>query len=322
MKGNTMRAYLLLFAAAAACAQNGSLNAPLAGYVFDNGAHAMRPVMGIPGAATIGAPLDWGDTLNAAYAAPKSDSFIGVASDGSTHLFANSSGTIGEVSLPGLMASPARVAFSPQGTALVLYASGQAQIVTGLPGSPALAATVTLKTPAADGQRHIAPALAVSDDGQLVLAAGSGLVQLAAANGAVSPVMQAQTGAAVAFAPGSHDAAIAARGTGALLIRDVAGSAIQQSLASDGQAFNAIAGIGFSADGSTVYLASASAKSIAVFDLTGGRTDLTCSCTPAELTPMGAAFRLTELSADPLWLLDTSVAGPRIVFVPALRAAQ
>jgi hypothetical protein len=58
------------------------------------------------------------------------------------------------------------------------------------------------------------------------------------------------------------------------------------------------------------------------FDLSGNRLDMACSCSPAELTPMGTSFRLNELTADPLWLVDAGVSGPRVVFVPALRASQ
>ncbi len=313
---------LILFSAACAVAQNGSFGTPIAGYVLDRSTSSLRPVLGIPGAATLGAPIQSDYSWNAAYVAPKGDSFIGVAIDGSTHWFVMSGGAFAEKTVAGIMTLPARVVYSPNGTAAALYGSGQAQIVTGLPGAPSIAATIQIKAPSEAGQRHIAPLLAVSDDGQYLLAAGNGSIQLANANGSVRTVMPAGSAAAVAFAPGTHDAAIAARGTGALLIRDIDGSAIQQLLAPDGQAFNAVAGIAFSTDGSHVFYASASAKSVSVFDLAGGRNDIACSCAPSQLTAMGAAFRLTELTKDPLWLLDASASGPRVVFVPALTAAQ
>jgi hypothetical protein len=138
----------------------------------------------------------------------------------------------------------------------------------------------------------------------------------------VRPVIQTGSEAVVAFASGSHDAAIAAPGKGAILIRDVPGTAAETPLASDGPAFASPTGIGFSADGSHVFFASASARAVSAFDLSGNRTDMQCSCSPAELTPMGGSFRLTELASDPLWLLDAGATGPRVVFVPALKAAQ
>jgi hypothetical protein len=314
--------YFLLLASFAglAGAQTGTFSGPLAGYVFDSGAHALRPVLGIPGAATIGAPIDAGYSLTAAYVAPQQDSFFGIASDGSTHWFTIAAGAVTEKSIDGAMPSPERVVFSPSGTAAALYSDGQAQIVTGLHGTPKAGGNLSLGATSRRGRR-VAPAMAVSDDGSYLLAALNG-IQLASQNGVVRPVMQTGADAVMAFAPGGHDAAIAARGTGVVLIKDVPGTAAQQPLAGDGPSFNAPAGIAFSGDGSLVFVASASQKSAMTFDLSGNRTDMTCSCSPTELTPMGSSFRLNELTADPLWLVDAGASGPRVVFVPALRASQ
>lgn len=325
--------YLIPIFAGLACAQTGSFAGPVAGYVFDSGAHALRPVVGVPGASVIGAPIDAGQSFTAAYVAPRQDSFFGIASDGSVHWFAIAQGAFAERAISGLMTAPESVVFSPSGTAAALYGNGQAQIVTGLPASPAVAGTISLNTSAAapgrgsEGHgRSAAPALAVSDDGGYLLAALGNSIQLASQNGGVRPVIQTGADAVMAFAPGGHDAAIAARGTGAILIRDVPGAAAQQPLADDGPAFNAIAGIAFSSDGARVFVASASGQSAIVFDLAGNRSDFACNCSPVELTAMGASFRLNELAGlqqpAPLWLLDGGPSGPRVVFVPALSAAQ
>jgi hypothetical protein len=312
---------LVVFCGAAA-AQTGSFSAPVAGYVFDSAAQALRPVLGIPGAATLGAPINSSYSLTAAYVAPKLDSYFGIASDGSVHWFSISSGVFQEGAVSGLAASPERVVFSPSGTAAALFANGQAQLLTGLPSTPSIAGTISLDTRETQRARRVAPALAVSDDGAYMLAAMNGSVQLAGKNGVARPVIQTGSAAVVAFAAGGHDAVIAAPGAGAILIRDVPGTAVQTPLASDGPAFTSPAGIGFSADSSHVFLASASAQTVSAFDLSGNRTDMPCSCSPAELTPMGGSFRLTELASDPLWLLDAGATGPRVVFVPALKAAQ
>jgi hypothetical protein len=316
--------YLLLLAISGglAGAQTGTFTGPVAGYVFDGGAHALRPVLGIPGAATVGAPIDAGYSFTAAYVAPRQDSFFGVAADGSTHWFAIAAGAVTESAIAGVMQSPERVVFSPSGTAAALYANGQAQIVTGLRGSPAAAGSISLSSTDARHGRRVAPALAVSDDGGYLLVALNGSIQLASQNGVVRPVIQTGADAVMAFAPGGHDAALAARGNGAILIRDVPGAATQQPLAADGPSFTTPVGIAFSADGSHVFVASASQKSAMAFDLSGNRADMACSCSPAELTPMGSSFRLNELTADPLWLVDAGASGPRVVFVPALRASQ
>jgi hypothetical protein len=311
----------LLACAGIASAQNGTFNGPVAGYVFDSAAHALRPVLGIPGASTVGAPVNAGYSFSAAYVAPRQDSFFGIAADGSPHWFVITAGAVKENPIDGAAGSPERIVFSPSGSAAALYANGSAQIVTGLPGAPVVSATIALSAPDPRHPRRLAPALAVSDDGAYLLVASGNSIQLAGKNGVVRPVIQTGSDAVVAFAPGGHDAAIAARGTGALLIRDVPGASAQQILASDGPAFNAPVGIAFSTDGKRVFVASASQQSVASFDLAGNRADLSCNCAPSELTPMGASLRLNEFSADPLWLVDSG-ASPRVVFVPALRSAQ
>jgi hypothetical protein len=311
----------ILAVAGIASAQTGSFNGPVAGYVFDSAAHSLRPVLGIPGASTVGAPVNAGYSFSAAYVAPRQDSFFGVAADGSTHWFVIVAGAVSENAIDGEVASPERIVFSPSGSAAALYTNGAAQIVTGLPGAPVVSATIPLSAPDPRHPRRVAPALAVSDDGAYLLVALGNSIQLASKNGVVRPVIQTGADAVVAFAPGGHDAAVAARGNSAMLIRDVPGASSQQILAADGPAFNVPVGIAFSTDGKRVFVASASQQSVASFDLAGNRADLSCDCTPSELIPMGAALRLNELSAEPLWLVDSS-ASPRVVFVPAMRSAQ
>jgi DNA-binding beta-propeller fold protein YncE len=77
-------------------------------------------------------------------------------------------------------------------------------------------------------------------------------------------------------------------------------------------------GVAFSQDGKSIYVASANAQSVAVFNIAAAsRTAVACGCTPSTLVPMGNLFRLTELTAGPLWLFDGTAATPRTVFVPA-----
>jgi hypothetical protein len=309
----------LLALAGFAQAQQGSVSGPVAGYVFDFGSLALRPIRGIAGASTMGDPIAAAYPLTAANVAPRQDSALAIAPDGSTHYFTLNSGALNEVAISGLTAEPERVAFSPSGTAAVLYSNGRAQIVTGLPGAPSLAGSIQLGS----GPRSPHPtSFAISDDGAYLLFAVGEAIQLASQSGGVRGVMSAGAGASVAFAPGGHDAAVAARGTGAVLISDVPGAAAQQTLAAGDQSFQIVAGLSFSADGKRIFMASAAAQSVVTLDLSGNRTDVACNCSPAELTPMGNLFRLNELGTGPLWLADAGSSGPRIVFVPAIGAAQ
>jgi hypothetical protein len=318
-----MAKYILLLLAVAgfAQAQQGSVAGPVAGFVFDRGAQALRPIRGIAGASTIGDPIDAGYQLTAASVAPRQDSFFGVAADGSTHYFTLNSGAAQEAAIDGMASRPQRIVFSPSGTAAVLYSNGQAQMVTGLPGTPSLAGSVELRQ-GTRGAGLAVTSLAVSDDGAYLLFAVGGSIQLASRSGGVRGVMTAGNGASVAFAPGGHDAAVAARGTGAVLIRDVAGAAAQQTLAADDAPFQIVAGLSFSADGKNLFLASGAAPTVVTLDLAGNRNDIACDCSPTELAPMGNMFQLNELGAGPLWLADDGSSVPRIFFVPALKASQ
>src|SRR5262249_33047365 len=121
--------------------------------------------------------------------------------------------------------------------------------------------------------------------------------------------------AVVAFAPNSQDAAIADSSGVLVLFRDLAGAATSKVLSSSVPPPN---GLAFSADGRSLFLASARSRSVTAFNLkSGGQTRAVCDCSPVSLVRMGNVFRMNELSHEPLWLLDAAASDPRIVFVPA-----
>jgi hypothetical protein len=311
----TTRAWRILvlvsLAAPLLVGQLGGLGGPVAGYVFDRPARALRPILGIPGAWLVGDPLNLGIGLASAYVSPRQDLALVVGADGSLRWFRLDSGAASGLTLNGITVVPERVAFSPSGTAAALAAAGRVQVVTGLPDSPALAGAVD-----AGG----APgSLAVSDDGAFLLFAASGSIRLQGTAGANRKLMDAGDGALVAFARAGHDAAVAdPGGAGVVLFRDVAGASTPSVLAPPDATPAAPVGLAFSPDGRKLYLASSAARSVTVLDLaTGDHSAIRCDCTPAGLVPMGNLLRLTEFGAGPLWLLDTGAAAPRMVFVPA-----
>ena len=160
--------------------------------------------------------------------------------------------------------------------------------------------------------------VALSDDGAYLIFSAGGSIQLSNASEGSRVLMNAGFGAAVAFVPGAHDAAVVARGTGVVLIHDAPNTAAQQMLVGDDDAFAQIAGLAFSPDGRRLYIASSASNSVVTLDASSGaRSDLSCSCSLSGLSRMGAAFRLNEFSTGPLWLLDAGATAPRIVFVPA-----
>jgi hypothetical protein len=301
---------ILVSACLATCAlygQTAKVQAPSAGFVFDGSSQMLRRIQGIPGAALIGDGVDFGFAITAAAVSPRMDSAIAMSADGAAHLFRlNADGPV-ESSIAGLAAAE-RVVFSPSGTAAVLYAGGSAQVIRGLPDAAALAATIRVHT----GAKARGPALAISDDGACLLYAASGPVELIGVAGDSRKLMDAAPGALVAFAAGGHDAAVVHGGT-LTVFRDVIGAATRR----DVTGLSSPSAVAFSSDGRTIFVASEHGRTVSSIDGdTGSLASLACECAPSALAPMGALFRLNEMSAAPLWLLDASAA-PKLVFVPA-----
>jgi len=183
-------------------------------------------------------------------------------------------------------------------------------VFIGLPGSPSLARSLTLSGKPA--------ALAVSDDGAAVLAAYGDSVYAAGISAEWRALPGTASNSAVAFAPGTRDAVIAARDSGVVsLVRGVSESAETTTLAGPGDAISAPTGVAFAADG-RVLVANAGNRSLAILDPAGSnKTTVLCACSPTGIAAMGPVFRLNELADAPLWLVDVRSGDPRLVFIPA-----
>ena len=309
---------LILCAAGAGAllAQQGSVGGPISGYVYDARGHALRTIRGIPGAAVVGDPVNFGDAVNAAWVSPKLDSALIVAANGTPHFYRLDGGQASVLQAEGMVA-PERVVFSPSGSALALVTPGSVRIYKGLPGAPTVSGTIALppdSNPAggmAYGKR-LRPGggpVAVSDDGMYLLYGTGSAVELLGVAGDSRKLADAASGAMVVFAPGGHDAAVI-DAQGIALFQDAAGAATVRRLPGIG----GLRGADFSPDGKHLYLAGAAVAAVDV--ASGDRADVACDCRPSGLTRMGTAYRLNEFGSGPLWLLDTA-ADPRIVFVPA-----
>lgn len=295
----------------------GSINGPVAGYVFDKTTHALRPVLGLPGASLLGNPIRWRYSVDQAFIAPKLDTAVGVTSEGAFRLFRLRDGVVAEMAVNGLAAaaSPYSVAYSPSGTTLALSAGSQVQVISGLPDAPAVGGSVDLSA------AGVPSSLAVSDDASTLLVSLNNSIRLFESYADMGKLIDTAPGALVAFAAGGHDAAVADAGAGVLVFHDLAGAGGSQVIAPPDESGAASSALAFSSDGKSLFLASATAQAVTQLDLTAGsRTRTACSCSPTVLARMGSVFRLTELAADPLWLLDAPETTPRIVFVPAFES--
>ena len=244
--------------------QNGQIAGPAIGFVFDSSVSALRPVLGIPGASTMGNPVNAGFALSWATVAPRQDSAIATAADGSLHLLRLSSG-VAETPCAACPATAQAAIFSPAGTSVALYSAGRAQIVTGLPGAPVAGASFEVGAlPRALRGRAMPPPMAISDDGAWLLAATSASVTLFNANGGSRQLLGTGPYPQVAFAAGSHDAAIAdGYVAGLVLFHDVAGASTPQSLDTPDDIRHSGA-VAFSTDGGKLFVAVPEQQSVAV----------------------------------------------------------
>lgn len=296
-----------------ALAQQSRIAGPVSGYVFDDSARGLRPILGMPGASLLGDPLSFGLEVSSAAVAPRQDAAFVTAADGSFHLFRIQSAAPTELIVNGLSGAPEQVVFSPAGTAAALQVNGSIQIISGLPDSPAIAATV-------DASPYSGPnALAVSDDGAALLLASGNSVELFGGAADLGKLTDTAGLALVAFAPGGHDAAIADRaGAGLVLYRGLTGAMVSQPVAPSDQTIQSASALAFSTDGQRLLLANSPGQSVTTFDLSAGaRSTVSCDCSPSALARTGDLFRLNEIGSGPIWLLDARTATASLTFVPA-----
>lgn len=296
--------------------QQSQITGPVSGYVFDTSARALRPVLGIPGASLFGSPVDFGFPVASVAVAPRQDAAFVTAADGTLHLFRFQANAPADLNFNGLANAPERVVFSPSGTAAALYRAGSVQIVSGLPDSAGIAATLAL--PAAPDS------LALSDDGTALLVASGNTIELYSGAADLGMVTSTAGPSLAAFAPSSHDAAIVDRaGAGIVLFRNLTGTVAPQPLAASDDTIRSASALAFSNDGQQLLLTTSGSQAVATFDLaTGLRGAISCMCAPATLARMGDVFRLNDLAQDAVWLLDARPATAGVTFVPAVAGSD
>jgi DNA-binding beta-propeller fold protein YncE len=299
-----------------------SMAGPRVGIVVDPASGDIRTVEGILGGASIGPAVAAGQSISGRAVSPRGDYVLAVEAE-DLSLWAvqpAQTGSGAAAPIAGAMRGPDAIAISPAGSHAVLYRKDSAllQVLSGLPSAPAVDRNIDLS--ALSGSLT---ALAVSEDGAAVLVAASGadggFVYRIAGQGIAAPILAASQVSALAFSI-KGDAAAADTGNNTLwLIANVVGAAGATPLAGFADGVEAPAGVAFSEDGSTAYVANAKSNTVLVLDVAGGppRASWQCSCVLTTLQAVGnGAFRLTDSLGEALWFLDTARAEPLLVFVP------
>jgi hypothetical protein len=308
----------VLLASVAAAQTGTALSGPTMGLVFDASQSALRPIRGIPGAATLGDAVNPGFALASATVSPRQDFALALRADDSSVVLALAGG--GSAAVPGARPAPALMVFSPAGTTAALYDSGagRVQVLTGLPDAAAVQSDVDISALAGP-----VAALAVDDAGStLFLAAGAAetvALYRIGMDGTSQFLASFRSVAALRLSANGREALLADSAAGAVYaIRDLRGAGRMETIAS-----------GRDGLGTPIAVESDSAGRIFVADQAGNVTilnrgrgpvvSLPCGCTPAGLFRLSgtATFRLTNPSDGPMWVLDASGTDARIVAVPA-----
>jgi hypothetical protein len=309
--------FLFSLAALSTFAQTGSVGFPALGFAPDPRSSQIRPIRGIPGAALLGDPLDTSTFTNSAIS-PKQDLALAVsAADGQLYLVPLSGEPARAVA--NAMSGPSQIVFSPTGRAAIIR-GGRLQILNELAGAPRV-------TEVALDPFDTPPALAVSDDGQAMLASSGrdeNPVWLAGPGGSLTQLPLPGSVRAIAFRRDSRDAVAVTRSGDVYLVRNAGPDAeIRQVYIGDEQTSDPVA-VQISPDGSRAFTANSHGLVAAIHLQSGSVASASCQCAPVSLEPMNAPalYRLTEISDLPVMLFDASTLTPRIWFVPAGASAS
>ncbi|MCL6543787.1 MAG: hypothetical protein K6T61_01045 [Bryobacteraceae bacterium] len=296
-----------------------TVRGPVMGFLYDRNT-GIRPVLGIPGAATLGAAVLSPSGIRAAGLAPGGDYAVAVLSEGGTVALVRNLSHAPQAAVLEAPSSPTRIAFSPDGSAAAFYYAplGRVEVYQGLPDNPELAWSSELS--ALEGELE---ELALSAGGRMILAAGSGEpcpVWIIDPEQGQRLIRWTEAKAKLAFLNRREAAVIADGGTGKLwLAEDLKHQPSFSPLGGAMPEISRPAAVAVDPLDRRVFVAVQDPPGVVGLSLTGEETlRLACPCTPGTLDRLGesAAFRLSEEASAPVWLLDAGGAAPRIVFVP------
>ncbi len=322
------------------------LSGPTLGLMFDAASASVRPILGIPGAATLGAPLSPGFAIAQAFVAPGGAHALAIEKQGFRLALVRASGAVVRNLTPAMVEAPDLIEFSPLGdTAAVYYRTSERLFVlTGLNGqSPRVVQADASTLPSAPHR------IAVSEDATALLLAVPGnnaaalyfLPNVAPASrpadrGGMAPGAGSSSGSAVArrignfqsvsalrFAGASHDALVAEGSTNTVYaILDAPGAAQVSAIGSARDGLSNPVAVE-SLDTRRVLVANAGSNKLTMLYREGNSAEsIACGCSPAVLHKLAgnSIYRLTVPSNGPLWVLDAGSSEARVLAVPPDRS--
>ena len=313
-----------------------TLSGPVLGLVADLQRHALRPIRGIPGAASFADPIDLGADVTAIFVVPhQSRAFVlGGGGTSIVSLAPDGSVTRSDSGLPTDF-RPTVIAFSPTGAASAFYdpASGNLWLKKD---NPQLVDTSQMAGPLqllAPGERVDVPlAVTVRGDSQSVIVFDG--------QGGYRSISGFTNVTDIAFVGSGSDLAVADSGAKqVLLVHSADANSSPDILLDLSGAPDVPFHIASSADGALLAVLAAGNNTRGAAD--GGDADpqgqhtpvlgllriadrtwnpVECACTPSMLVSLNgnAVYSLTGSVDQPLWVLDGDAPSAQVVFVPAV----
>jgi len=308
-----------MLAAMSASAQTAGLQVPVLGYVASQPPEAspvLRAIHGVPGAVSMGDPLELPPDVSAIHLAPANKFAVAQIAGRLALLDLNGTSISSPRYIPGAAGTFDRVFFSAAGTALLAYSAGENKltIVRGLPASPEVTSVEDL---AAQSLGAFATG-AVSDDGRVSFGGfADGSVWQFSAGQKASELFRASLPAAMAVRKSNENSGELLLADGAskslLLLSWDGAAATAKTLAGETDGIQQPSFLQVSEDGNTAWLGDLANNTILTANLDTG----SLATLPSRVTPV----RLTKVGGKANYLIESQDGSSALWTAPALESS-
>ena len=295
---------------AASQAPAGTAGGPTLGYIWSAGDATLRPLGGVPGAASVGSSIVTAGKYSSGAASTRLQ--LALLEDAG-----------GGVWLQPLGGTPQQLAGGqPQGLHFSFAATSDSAVAYA-PGAPAVLLLRALGTQAQVEKVAVPGGLvsaSVSDGGALAIATATQVAVSASGGAFGSPVNIGKFGG-MSFLAGGSDLVYADAASN--VVARMSG-AVTTVVASAKDGVSSPSSVAATLDQHWVAVLNQADGSLLRIDLSGAQAAqrLSCACTPTRLDPLAGngVFAVTAaLPSSPLWAFDAGTRAARTFFVPALQ---
>ena len=296
-----------------------SLKQSQLGYVWLAQDETLRPLLGVVGAAYMGASLTTARAYTTGAASATSQVALLIDANGGITRLSLADGT---QTPAGVItgATSAKIRFSPSGTAAVVFVPGAATavLITGLRSTPQISPLVA--------NSSLSEA-AVSDAGSVaaLLQLGTRVaVTILHGNGTPSQVATLGGPGALSFVGTGDDLLSVDSASNTLTLTHTVSTAPNPVTVNTSSLLKTPSAVGAAASGRWAVAVNSAESTVVRIDLTGATAPqrILCPLQPKFAEPLAyGAFRFSDAGNAPAWVTDITASTPTMFFVPALPPA-